>query len=288
MEKHLYYYPNHTAFESSTSQKNIHNVIYCGNETHLHYDYSPDYSQEYFTLEAVEGGTFTFTPKNNNVVSYSLDNGVTWVTGNSVTVNAGESVIWKGTFQASSSGSGQFTSTASFKAKGNIMSLLYGDNFKGQTIILGTHALMSLFFKSSTLVNAEDLILPATTLTQSCYSGMFYNCTNLILPPKKLPAIVLVTGCYSSMFRGCSNLITAPEILATTLAENCCNHLFRDCVKLNYIKAMFITAPSDTYTGNWVDGVAASGTFVKNSAAQWNVTGINGIPTGWTVETASN
>ena len=38
---------------------------------------------------------------------------------------------------------------------------------------------------------------------------------------------------------------------------------------------------------NWVSGVAASGTFVKNSAATWNVTGTSGIPTGCTVETAS-
>jgi hypothetical protein len=36
----------------------------------------------------------------------------------------------------------------------------------------------------------------------------------------------------------------------------------------------------------WVKGVASSGTFVKNSAATWDVTGVNGIPSGWTVETA--
>ena len=33
---------------------------------------------------------------------------------------------------------------------------------------------------------------------------------------------------------------------------------------------------------------AATGIFVKNSAAQWNVSGANGIPEGWTVETASS
>jgi hypothetical protein len=50
---------------------------------------------------------------------------------------------------------------------------------------------------------------------------------------------------------------------------------------------MFTTTPSTTYTENWVNDVAANGTFVKNSAAQWDVSGMNGIPTGWTVETAS-
>ena len=58
----------------------------------------------------------------------------------------------------------------------------------------------------------------------------------------------------------------------------------------NYIKALFLTTPTSSYddlTQNWVHGVASAVTFVKNSAATWNVTGVNGIPTGWTVETAS-
>ena len=50
---------------------------------------------------------------------------------------------------------------------------------------------------------------------------------------------------------------------------------------------MFTTTPSSTYTQNWVSGVASTGTFVKNSAATWDVTGTSGIPSGWTVETAS-
>ena len=50
---------------------------------------------------------------------------------------------------------------------------------------------------------------------------------------------------------------------------------------------MFTTTPSTNYTGNWVDGVSATGTFVKNSAATWNVSGVNGVPSGWTVEIAS-
>ena len=62
--------------------------------------------------------------------------------------------------------------------------------------------------------------------------------------------------------------------------------LFRSgCTNLNYIKAMFTTTPGEDYTYNWVRGVAASGTFVKNSQATWNFTGNDGIPTGWTVVT---
>ena len=63
--------------------------------------------------------------------------------------------------------------------------------------------------------------------------------------------------------------------------------MFLGCTSLNYIKAMFTTTPSTTYTANWVNGVSATGTFVKNSAASWTTTGNNGIPNGWTVQTAS-
>ena len=90
------------------------------------------------------------------------------------------------------------------------------------------------------------------------------------------------------MFLNCTSLTTAPELPAETLVPHCYDSTFYGCTSLNYIKAMFTTTPSDNYTQNWVSGVAASGTFVKNSTAQWNVVGTNGVPTGWTVETVSN
>jgi hypothetical protein len=36
---------------------------------------------------------------------------------------------------------------------------------------------------------------------------------------------------------------------------------------------------------NWVSNVSATGTFVKSKDATWSVTGVSGIPEGWTVET---
>ena len=64
--------------------------------------------------------------------------------------------------------------------------------------------------------------------------------------------------------------------------------MFYGCSKLNYIKAMFTTKPTTSYTNSWVNGVASSGTFVKNSSATWSVTGTSGVPSGWTVQTASS
>ena len=130
------------------------------------------------------------------------------------------------------------------------------------------------------------LELPATTLANNCYQNMFNGCTSLTAAPQ-LPATTLASGCYGYMFYGCTSLTTAPQLPATTLVSTCYNYMFYGCTSLNYIKAMFTTIPGTTYTKNWVSGVAASGTFVKNSAATWDVRGVDGIPTGWTVQTAS-
>lgn len=89
------------------------------------------------------------------------------------------------------------------------------------------------------------------------------------------------------MFLNCTSLTTAPELPATTLVNYCYSNMFDGCSSLNYIKALFTTtpSPSNTYTRNWVRGVAPTGTFVKSAAATWNVTGANGVPTGWTAMT---
>jgi hypothetical protein len=87
------------------------------------------------------------------------------------------------------------------------------------------------------------------------------------------------------MFSNCTSLTTAPELPATILAINCYNFMFDGCTNLNYIKAMFTTTPSISYTLNWVRGVSSTGTFIKNAEATWDVSGMNGIPTGWTVVT---
>ena len=128
--------------------------------------------------------------------------------------------------------------------------------------------------------------LPATTLASGCYSNMFKDCTSLVSAPSVLPATTLVSSCYYRMFSGCRSLTTAPELPAETLVVSCYGGMFQGCRSLNYIKALFITKPSTTYTNNWVNSVASTGTFVKNSAAEWkNVTGVNGVPSGWTVVT---
>ena len=296
------------------------NVSLCKQENEIHYNPYIDYSSEYLTFVAKESGTFTFTPKNSNVISYSTDNGTTWTEGNSITVNNGDKVLWKGTMTPSASyprGSGTFSSTGNFDVQGNAMSLLFGDDYKGKTDLTGKDSAFYQLFKNGTkVVNAENLSLPAETLASSCYEEMFYDCTSLTTAPElpattlahgcykymfvkctslettpQLPATTLADYCYWYMFQGCTSLTTAPVLPAITLVSGCYGYMFQDCTNLNYIKAMFTTTPNGSspnyYTSNWVSGVSATGTFIKNAAAQWDVSGVNGIPTGWTVETAS-
>ena len=67
--------------------------------------------------------------------------------------------------------------TATYDIEGNIMSLLYGDNFADRTALPdGSYTFCSLF-KKAPVISAENLILPATTLKEYCYRALFSWCT---------------------------------------------------------------------------------------------------------------
>jgi len=160
---------------------------------------------------------------------------------------------------------GTFTSTtARFKAYGNIMSLLYGDNFIGQTTLPATYTFCQLF-KTSGIVSAEHLILPAMTLTDSCYRAMFSKAYRLQISPT-FPAKNLTTECYKYMFENCTNLKKI-----TCLAET--NIDTTDSGSVN----CFTSTSSGT-------SLQAHGVFIKSANATDWTTGKNGIPNGWTVE----
>lgn len=143
---------------------------------------------------------------------------------------------------------------------------------------------ISMFGGCTSLTTAPEL--PATTLAEYCYSIMFNGCSSLTTAPE-LPSTALAERCYEKMFLDCTSLTTAPELPATTLVSGCYSGMFWGCTSLNYIKAMFTTTPSTTYTSSWVRDIASTGTFVKNAAATWTDVGTYAVPRGWTVETAS-
>ena len=258
------------------------------------------YDQQYLTFSVLSDGVIrwkSFGSGMAKTISYSINDG-NWTeitaTSGGVTINVeqGDKVRFKGTntnyasdkTKYSGFDSSGLTNAAQCNIEGNIMSLIYGDNFIGETAMTGTYNFCSIF-KASKVVSAENLVLPSTTLTQYCYRAMFSWCTSLIKAPQ-LPATTLAQGCYWYMFEKCA-ITTAPDLLAETLVKECYGDMFENCGSLNYIKALAISGfkASDCKTG-WTTGVASNGTFVKSegvTTTTWS-RGANGIPTNWVVE----
>ena len=201
-----------------------------------------DYSQDYFTFRVIEDIDIRWS---GIELSYSTDGGTTWSEpSNDISLSAvtsGSTVMFKGNGGATPIGKFDTSSTGKFEVEGNIMSLLYGDNFVNQTDLTGyedTFADMftlSKTFKTYNLISAENLVLPATTLDGDCYRGMFQGCAALVTPPKILPATTLTKsryGCYNSMFRNCTSLTTVPGLPATTLSYGCYSNMFQGCTSL--------------------------------------------------------
>ena len=180
----------------------------------------------YLTFESLEdNNTFNFIARNNNKVYYSLDDGKTWTefsNSNKPILNNGDTIICKGTCipatgSSYNNGIGYFSTTKKYNVSGNVMSLLYGDNFEGKYEFGNNHSYaFSKLFSSAKIYSAAKLLLPATKLKPYCYDSMFYQSTLVKAPV--LPATSLEEYCYKSMFGWCDNLEIAPTLPATKLA----------------------------------------------------------------------
>lgn len=141
-----------------------------------------------------------------------------------------------------------------------------------------------MFYGCSSLTSAP--LLNSTSLAKACYGNMFRDCTSLVTAPEVLPATELAWGCYLGMFYN-TRINTAPALPALVLVDNCYSGMFYDCSNLSFIKMMATDISADRCLDSWTMRVPKLGTFVKNSSASWNVSGYNGIPSGWTVVYAS-
>lgn len=174
-----------------------------------------------------------FASDDNNTRSIDVStNGRTWETKTSsttgatlATLNNGQKLYVRGVTSSYANGTyyHYFEATGNFALEGNIMSLLYGDNFEGQTALpSGTYTFYRMFYYKSTLSDISNLVMPATTLRQGCYERMFQGTGITSLPENLLPATTLAPSCYYNMFYGCAiTEIPSGFLPATTLAENC-------------------------------------------------------------------
>jgi len=246
------------------------------------------------TLEAIEDGTISINNTNMLKIGWTINglaSGYDDMTLSSekrisIPVVAGDAVHLYGDNAAYYGGSGdsQIYCSADTYIYGNVMSLVSALNFSTLKELTAERAFFRLFTGNSHFKNypGRALALPATKLTKNCYDTMFTGCSGLTEAPE-LPATTMVQSCYSWMFENCTSLTTAPELPATKLAEKCYYGMFSCCSALNYVKCLATSISSeDNCTGYWLDGVASEGTFVKASGASWS-SGVNGIPSGWTV-----
>jgi len=142
---------------------------------------------------------------------------------------------------------------------GNVMSMISPDgNWVENKVITEDFALTNLFSGADKLVNddSRELLLPATTLSNSCYSYMFGGCTSLTRTPA-LPAMSLKDNCYSYMFGGCTSLTKAPALPATTLAEACYSDMFNGCKALTEAPQLVATELADYCYANMFSGCTA-------------------------------
>lgn len=245
-----------------------------------------DYSKKRFTIEMLEDGDISWEGRGYEYYDI-IRNGVRDEgnqLGHSVDgLLAGDIVEFYLMTDNTNKIGTSITSTAKHNIYGNIMSLLYVD-FEDVVRIPSAYQFAGLFKNDSGLVNAENLILPATALTENCYDSMFYGASLTTAPA--LPATTLADCCYMWMFFRCTSLTEAPALPATTLADWCYQRMFYRCTSLNYIKCLATDISAANCTTNWTDGVAQLGTFVKPFEMKDWTYGNNGIPSTWLVENA--
>lgn len=191
-------------------------------------------------FEAVEDANVIITNPGNLWIEYSRDNSV-WTRDNGSSINlpleTGECLYLRGDNECYS---GMMISTSGeCYIYGNIMSLLSSTGFSERFDLHEANTFRQLFRNASELLNhpEKSLELPATVLTNYCYSEMFEGCSGLTSMPS-LPATTLKEECYSYMFRDCTGLEKTPELPATTLADYCYLSMFDGCSSLSSAPAL--------------------------------------------------
>ena len=230
------------------------------------------FEDKYFSICALSDGTLYYSfidiaetneSENYKVLEYSKDNGETWLSLNNLNmrqkqiynISKNDIILFRSVIEPSfinlshnnaylgeyiADGIGNMYTNFDYYVCGNIMSLLYGDNFINQTSLATKNYAFDRLFDISwnnydpyknKLKEADKLILPATILSSYCYEKMFKGCRSLTTAPE-LPATTLASDCYINMFNGCTALTTAPELPATALINYCYKNMFYGCTSL--------------------------------------------------------
>ncbi len=220
-------------------------------------------NENYLSFTAIENSTLSYVNKPYYLeYSHDMEYWLSWgdfplelSTGATVYVRG--KGIWKGF---------RFKMTGKVSSSGNVMSLLYYDDFATQNEVSG-NGFYQLFKDCKSLIKAPDL--PATKLSPFCYEEMFYGCSSLTEAPE-LPATSIGGGCYKRMFQGCSSLIKAPSILPAMVLStayssgnyySCYYEMFMGCTSLEQAPVL----PAMTLVSGCYDGMFRDCKSLKNA-----------------------
>ena len=232
--------------------------------------------EEYFTIEATVDDTTVYfyrsdygQDRGDYTVEVSTDEGATWVSKTATLYEDGgtaiadlaakDRVLIRGTNQVYGGYDDEedvFVNFANFWADmpcyvyGNIMSLIGGDDF-ARLKSMEDRGFAYFFsdydgsYNGSWVLSKDgtELMLPATTLENGCYSNMFDGSLITIAPV--LPATTLAYYCYGDMFTNCTSLTAAPELPATTLMDSCYRNMFNHCTSLTVASELPATTLAD-------------------------------------------
>ena len=203
---------------------------------------------DYLTFKAETAQTLTMS-KAVETLEYSVG-GAAWAELGMATVEFGPTgdLRVRGKSAMGTAASDRDVATVTFgneastvAASGDIRTLVDYENYTNDALDTSNARFCDLFRNCAVLTSAPAL--PATTLTDYCYSKMFWG-TGLTEAPA-LPATTLANSCYANMFQNCSALTEAPALPATTLADNCYAHMFASCTSLT--KAPVLPATTLAY-----------------------------------------
>ena len=187
----------------------------------------------------------------------------------------------------------QFNSNTTIKAEGNILSLMFSDDFKN------IKSIEDVFNYQV----PEPIELPEgeTNITNMAWFPghigvpMLFkdiraltDVSNLIFPDFNYDISSNKYIVYTNMFENCSSIRESPELSTPIINGHAYRDMFDGCSSLNYIKCLATTVYSggvlqdSVSVYDWTTNISQTGTFVKAQGANW-VVGTSGIPEGWEV-----
>jgi len=191
------------------------------------------------------------------------------------------------TISSSSIGEGAFAGMFN-----SCSALTYYPIIKNYSLGWAPNMAQEMFYKCNNLTFAS----PFMSADNDCYYGYKMGAVNVssfeycfsycdLHTPPNLNFYGPANRAFYHMFEKNINLVIAPSIITNIASTSggMMTGMFADCGSLSRVTAYFNTTPATGWTGDWLSGVSASGTF--NKSGNWSIAIYGGdtIPSGWTV-----